>query len=48
MRLAFQLKSIRTEAFDEMKSLIDLMMEDNGGVMTGKGKINEKLPKASY
>ena len=51
MRLALQLKSMRTEALartDEMKSLIALMMEDNGGVMTGKGKINDKLPKASY
>ena len=51
MRLALQPKGIRTEALtrtDEMESLTALMMEDIGGVMTGKGKINEKLPKASY
>ena len=51
MRPALQHKGIRTEALartDEMDSFVALMMEDNGGVMTGKGKMNEKLPKASY
>ena len=51
MRLALQHKGIRTEVLtrtDEMESLIALMMEDNGGVMTGKGKINEKLQEVSY
>ena len=51
MRLALQPKGIRTEALartDEIESLIVLMMEDIRGVMTGKGKINDKLPKASY
>ena len=51
MRLALQPKGIRTEALartDEMESFIALMVEDNGGVMTGKEQINEKLPKASY
>ena len=51
IRLALQPKDIRTGTLartDEMESLIALMMEDNGGVMTEKGKINEKLPEASY
>ena len=51
MRLALQPKVIRTETLartDEMESFIALMMEDFGDVMTGKGKINEKIPKASY
>ena len=51
MRPAFQPKGIRTGALtrtDEMESLIAFFTEDNGGVMTGKEKINKQLPKASY
>ena len=51
MRLALQHKGIRTEALartDEMESLFAFFTEDIRGVMTGKGKINDKQPKASY
>ena len=51
MRLPLQPKGIRTETLartDEMESFIASMMKCVRGVMTGKEKINENLPKASY